>query len=74
MKCPMQVQTMQGVGTNQWIDFFECIGKECAWWDKVMGKCAILSLVDGLTDLNTRVSGVSKSISVIPIPGSHRGG
>lgn len=35
----------------------ECWGKECAWWDKIMERCAVLSLVD-------RISALSQTLSI----------
>lgn len=43
MKCPMQTVIPKASPTNLIIDFFECLGEECAWYDEAEAQCAFLS-------------------------------
>lgn len=64
MKCPMQTLIKQGVGTNQWVEFFECIRKDCAWWDLVQDKCAIVALSSILTAIGAVLGRIHDEIAL----------
>ncbi len=41
MKCPLLSQSGFAHSTNVIIAERDCLKEECAWWDKVMGRCCI---------------------------------
>jgi hypothetical protein len=49
MKCPLQTLIKPGVGTHQWVDFFECIKEECAWWNVLEHECCHITIARELS-------------------------
>jgi len=55
MICPLHSRDFMNAKGVIHKDFVECREGECAWWDKIMGKCAILCLIEVNLEMNKRI-------------------
>ena len=55
MKCPLLYGCWIARQRVEVPELADCLKEECAWWDKVMGKCAILCLIEVNLEMNKRI-------------------
>lgn len=58
MKCPLLCIGDYSLELMKDNPGFDCKKKECAWWDKTAGKCAVLQLAFELDELHYQLEGL----------------
>lgn len=65
MKCPLSC--IGDYGKEHIINnpSFDCLGKECAWWDNDYGRCAILRIAIGIDALVGQLERLNDGIRLV---------
>jgi len=62
MECPLLLAGCLSEGHAWNEDDSNCLEGECAWWDDVLGQCAVYSLVRNITFLERVISDIEAKL------------
>lgn len=62
MKCPIFSAAIRREYGNNPLYGYECLKKECVWWNKFRQDCKVGSIQEDLTDIVTILKGLLKAM------------
>jgi len=62
MKCPLLAFAWGNEGGKEPLVYPDCLGEECAGWDKLAFHCSLISIMLSLDGINRSLSAISRKM------------
>jgi len=62
MRCPMTYRSMYTTGPGIQLLGAECIKEKCAWWNKTMEECNLVTIAVGLFDISIALDKIQREM------------